>query len=373
MRVVSEWTMLCFSAISEQEIESALSETKNTFCNSTTVADKPANLEQCVKALKIAVNTLAKIKKDGKRALNKDQNIDLKKKILDAYKELTQLQDYSGSDKAQRCLEFARKWGNGVNIPDTIQPQPPPPPPPPQQQQPQPQPQPQSQPQPQPQPESEQQPQPSDRECGQSDNASISSADSDNLPNEFYQATMAPKPGGIHIHDEDDPVENTHGPKETGVNVPRTEVFNGKPSDPSPSDSVNPREQQEKNPGELADCAPRTAHPSIGQENVDSGIVKANERPKRDLLNRHSDAAPSGLNVPFPGIVPIPRPQPIPQDLDLYNDPQHQPFGPGLNVPFPGIVPIPRPQPIPQDLDLYNDPQHQPFGPGIRTSSDPDF
>ena len=101
--------MLCFG-ISEQEIESALSNTKTAFCTSITVADKPASLEQCVKALKIAVGTLAKIRKDGKRALNKDDNIDLKKEIVDAYKELTRLQDYSGPDKAQKCFEFAGKW-----------------------------------------------------------------------------------------------------------------------------------------------------------------------------------------------------------------------------------------------------------------------
>jgi hypothetical protein len=56
--------MLCFG-ISEQEIESALSSTKTAFCISITVADKPANLEQCVTALKVAVDTLARIRKDG--------------------------------------------------------------------------------------------------------------------------------------------------------------------------------------------------------------------------------------------------------------------------------------------------------------------
>jgi len=101
--------MLCFS-ISEQAIEDVLNKTKAAFCNSTTVADKSANLEQCVKALKVAVDALAKIKKDGKRALNKDQNINLRKEIVDAYMELTQLQSYSGPDKAQKCFEFAAKW-----------------------------------------------------------------------------------------------------------------------------------------------------------------------------------------------------------------------------------------------------------------------
>jgi len=101
--------MLCFS-ISEQEIEIALGNTMVAFCNSTTVADKPASLEQCVYALKIAVDTLTKVKKDGKRALNKAQNIDLKNAIEDAYKELAQLQVHFGSDKAQKCFQVARKW-----------------------------------------------------------------------------------------------------------------------------------------------------------------------------------------------------------------------------------------------------------------------
>jgi len=100
---------MCFS-ISEQEIEDALSNAKAAFSHGTTIGDKPANLEQCVKALKIAVDTLTKVKKNGKRTLNKDQNINLMKEILDVYIELTQLQSYSGPDKAQKCFEFAAKW-----------------------------------------------------------------------------------------------------------------------------------------------------------------------------------------------------------------------------------------------------------------------
>jgi hypothetical protein len=53
--------MLCFS-ISEQE-KDTLGNIKAAFCNSTAVADEPTNLEQCVHALKIAVDTLAKVKK----------------------------------------------------------------------------------------------------------------------------------------------------------------------------------------------------------------------------------------------------------------------------------------------------------------------
>jgi hypothetical protein len=100
---------MCFG-ISEQEIEAALGNTKVAFCNSTAVADAPANLEQCVKALKTAVDTLTKIKKDGKRALNKHQNLNLKKAIEEAYTDLRRLQGYAGPDKAQKCFEFAAKW-----------------------------------------------------------------------------------------------------------------------------------------------------------------------------------------------------------------------------------------------------------------------
>jgi LAS superfamily LD-carboxypeptidase LdcB len=106
--------MLCLST-SEQEIEDALGNMKATFCNNAAVTDETANREQCVKALKTAVETLAKIKKDGKRTLNKDENIDLKKEIVDAYKELTRLQGYSGLDKAQKCFEFAEKWRYETN------------------------------------------------------------------------------------------------------------------------------------------------------------------------------------------------------------------------------------------------------------------
>jgi len=116
--------MLCLR-ISEQEIEIALGNTKVAFCNSTAVADEPANLEQCVRALKIAVNRLTKIKKDGKRALNKDQNLNLKKAIEEAYMELTQLQVYFGLDKAQKCFQLAGKWryicGPNQSITDSIE------------------------------------------------------------------------------------------------------------------------------------------------------------------------------------------------------------------------------------------------------------
>jgi len=98
---------MCFPSYTAEQIQNALNDTKTAFCNSIT-ADKPANLEQCADALKVAVGTLAKLKK--KRALNKAQNSTLKEEIEDAYQELTQLQGHSGSDKAQKCLELARKW-----------------------------------------------------------------------------------------------------------------------------------------------------------------------------------------------------------------------------------------------------------------------
>ena len=95
--------MLCLG-ISGQEIENALIKAKTTF---STAADRP---ERCVNALEVAVNTLAKVRKNGKRTLNKAKNLSLKKEFEDAYNELKQLQEYSGSDKIPKCLEVARKW-----------------------------------------------------------------------------------------------------------------------------------------------------------------------------------------------------------------------------------------------------------------------
>ncbi|KAF9362249.1 hypothetical protein BGX34_006532 [Mortierella sp. NVP85] len=85
---------------------------------------------------------------------------------------------------------------------------------------------------------------------------------------------MAPTSGGTPNYAEEDQVGNTPGPKEAGLNVPQVEVFNGKSNDPSPSHSANPREQPEKNRGELADCAPRTAL-SIEELHNSSAIVPA--------------------------------------------------------------------------------------------------
>ncbi|KAF9346163.1 hypothetical protein BGX34_004137 [Mortierella sp. NVP85] len=201
--------MLCFG-ISEQEIESALSNTKATFCNSTAVADKPANLEQCVKALKIAVDTLAKIKKKGRRVLNKDENIDLKKETVDAYKDLTQLQRYSGPDKAQKCFKFAEKWRSV-------------------------------------------------------DSASLSSGGSHSIPDEFYQPKPSSASSSSDKHDEENPNRSTFGPSEIALNVPCITESNGDPNNGDLSHPVRPRRQYVKHTGRFADAAPRTVHPSIRQ------------------------------------------------------------------------------------------------------------
>ncbi|KAF9349592.1 ESCRT-0 subunit protein hse1 [Mortierella sp. NVP85] len=138
--------MPCLS-ISEHGIEIALGHTKDAFCNSTVVADEPANLEQCVKALKITVDRLTKIKKYGKRALNNDQNLKLKEAVEEAYMELTQLQAYFGPDKAQSRKSV--------------------------------------------------------------DTASISSGGTHSIPDQFYQADEASISGGIDILEEENSVGNT--------------------------------------------------------------------------------------------------------------------------------------------------------------------
>jgi hypothetical protein len=63
--------MFCFGTISERDIEDALDKTKAAFYNSITVADKPASLEQCVSALKVAVDTLTRCKRTGSGLLTK--------------------------------------------------------------------------------------------------------------------------------------------------------------------------------------------------------------------------------------------------------------------------------------------------------------
>ncbi|KAK3823447.1 MAG: hypothetical protein J3Q66DRAFT_143193 [Benniella sp.] len=249
--------MMCFS-ISEQEIEIALVNTKATFCNSTAVADAPVNPEQCIRALKIAVDTLAKIKKDGKRVLNKDQNIGLKEVVEEAYVELRRLQVYYGPDKAQKCFEVAVKWRGVVYIPDLKQPPlppsptPPPPSPPP----------PSPPPSPPPTPAPQQQPQPPVHDSRRSvDSASLSSRGTHSIPDQFYQADVASRSGGIDIYEEEYSVENTPGSSKVDLDV----LWIDEPNE----DQARPREQYVKHTGCFADAAPRTEH-STGD--VDEGL-----------------------------------------------------------------------------------------------------
>ncbi|KAF9352633.1 hypothetical protein BGX34_012060 [Mortierella sp. NVP85] len=237
---------MCFG-ISEQEIEDALSNTKAAFGHGITVGNKPANLEQCVKALNIAVDTLSKVKRDGKRTLNKDQNINLQKEVLDVYIELTQLQSYSGPDKAQKCFEFAAKWRNGMNVPGPIQPQP--------------------------------QPQPAVHESERSvDNASVSSGGSLSIPDRFYQASLASRSDGIDSHDEDNSNWDTHSSSKDALNVSRIEEPNDCPSDRILSQPARPRENYEKHTGCFADAAPRTAISDVEMDYLDSSMAQTKER-----------------------------------------------------------------------------------------------
>ncbi|KAK3823323.1 MAG: hypothetical protein J3Q66DRAFT_140811 [Benniella sp.] len=250
---------MCFG-ISEQEIEDALSNAKAAFGHGTTVGDKPANLEQCVRALKIAVDTLSKVRKDGKRTLNKDENINLQKEILDAYIELTQLQSYSGPDKAQKCFEFAAKWRNGVNVPGPIQPQ----------------------------------PQPAVHGSGRSvDNASVSSGGSLSIPDQFYQASLASKSSGIDSHDEDNSNWDTHISSKVALNVSSIEEPNNYSSDQILSHSARQREKYEKHTGCFADAAPRTALSDIELDYLDSSI----QAKKRDQDDRNVATVSSSIRI----------------------------------------------------------------------------
>ncbi|KAF9349593.1 hypothetical protein BGX34_001714 [Mortierella sp. NVP85] len=219
--------MLCFG-ISEQEIEIALVNTKDAFCNNTAVADEPTNPEQCIRALKTAVDTLTKIKKDGKRALNKDQNIGLKKVVEEAYVELTRLQVYYGPDKAQKCLKSLEDGGVKY-IPEPKQP--PPPPPPPQQQQ---------------------QQLPVHQSRRSVDSASLSSGGTHSIPDQFYQADVASRSGGIDIYEEKFSVGNT--PESSKVDLDVLHI------DEPKEDQGRPREHYVKHTGCFADAAPRTEH-----------------------------------------------------------------------------------------------------------------
>ncbi|KAF9357770.1 protein kinase, AMP-activated, alpha 2 catalytic subunit [Mortierella sp. NVP85] len=240
---------MCFG-ISEQEIEDALSNAKAAFSHGTTVGDKPANLEQCVKALNIAVDTLSKVRKDGKRTLNKDQNINLQKEVLDVYIELTQLQSYSGPGKAQKCFEFAAKWRNGMSVPGPIQPQP--------------------------------QPQPAVHGTGRFvDNASVSSGGSLSIPDQFYQAGSASKSSEIDSHDEDNSNWDTRISSRMALNVSSIHEPDGYPGDRTSSHPAKPREKYEKHTGCFADAAPRTAISDIERDYLDSS-TQTKERDQDD-------------------------------------------------------------------------------------------
>jgi hypothetical protein len=200
------------------------------------------------------------VQKNGKRALNKAQNLNLKYVVEEAYKELTQLQDYSGSDKEQRCFDLAGKWRyvtdqsinnpldprkrhvgfsnsayaqsfvfrNGVSAPDPTHPPP-----------------------------------PAVHESGRSaDNASISSEGSQSIPDQFYETSMASKSGGIDTHDEENPAGDTPGSSKIALNVPHID-------EPDGDGRSHPSEQYEKHDGRFADAAPKSAPLTIGQKYLD--------------------------------------------------------------------------------------------------------
>ncbi|KAK3823446.1 MAG: hypothetical protein J3Q66DRAFT_437795 [Benniella sp.] len=252
--------MLCLR-ISEQEIEIALGNTKVAFCNSTAVADEPADLEQCVKALKIAVDMLAKIKKDGKRALNKDQNLNLKKAVEEAYMELTQLQVYFGPDKVQKCFQVAGKWRNGVPIPGPIQPPP--------------------------------QQTPVHESRSSVDSASLSSGGTHSIPDQFYQADVGSSSGDIDIHGEENPAGISPGSSRVDLDVSGIDEPN--------EEQGRPREQYVKHTGCFADAAPRTEHST---EDIDDGMpgtstgVEGNRvgPVKDDILNPETSEAASAIS-----------------------------------------------------------------------------
>ncbi|KAK3818735.1 MAG: hypothetical protein J3Q66DRAFT_177161 [Benniella sp.] len=230
--------MLLCLGISGQEIEDALIKAKTTF---STVTDRPP--EQCVNALEVAVNTLAKVGKKGKRALNKAKNLGLKKEFEDAYNELRRLQEYSGSDKIQKCLEVAGKWRNGVSTPDPIQIQP---------------------------------PVHGNRRSIDSA-ASISSGGSHSIPDQFYQASIGSRPSGIGSHDEEisDDV-NTPGSSRVDLNVPHIE---GPDDDRRLSHPAKPKKQYQKHTGCFADAAPRAAPSNMEEvEYPDPGKAQTKKR-----------------------------------------------------------------------------------------------
>ncbi|KAK3823117.1 MAG: DEK C terminal domain-containing protein [Benniella sp.] len=238
--------MLCLG-ISDREIENVLSKTKVAFSNITPGTDASANLEQYVKALKIAVDTLTRMKKDGKRALNKAQNFNLKKEVEDVYKELTDLQEYSGPDKVQKCFRVAGKWRNGVDVLEPTHPQ----------------------------------PQPPVYEGRTSiDNESISSGGSDSIPDEFYQVDIPS--GSEDTFDEEDFTGDTSGYNENTLNLLRIDEFDDGQSDQCLSHPSTQRERYEKHTGRFADAAPRLALSNIEMEYPEPSILQTKEHHKDD-------------------------------------------------------------------------------------------
>jgi len=107
---------MCCCCPSIELILEALDQAKHRFYKDTKQAhdeqtkDLVVAQTQCDKALKDAISTLSNMQKNKKRALKKKKNLNLKNGIETAYRQLTQLQLYSGSDKILRCFEFAMEW-----------------------------------------------------------------------------------------------------------------------------------------------------------------------------------------------------------------------------------------------------------------------
>ncbi|KAF9349827.1 hypothetical protein BGX34_001592 [Mortierella sp. NVP85] len=157
--------------------------------------------------------------------------------------ELTQLQSYSGPDKAQKCFELARKWRGVVGIPESKQPPTPPPPPPP----------------------------PPVHDSRKSvDSVSLSSEGTHSIPDQFYPADEASRSCDIDIYEEENSVGNTPGSSKVDLKVPGIDEPN--------EDQGRPRENYVKHTGCFADAAPRMAHSTKEIE------MNQSEQPEDDEL-----------------------------------------------------------------------------------------
>ncbi|KAF9363938.1 hypothetical protein BGX34_002953 [Mortierella sp. NVP85] len=107
---------MCCCCPSIELIIDALDQAKHRFYKDTKQAHDEQSKDlvvaqtQCDSALRDAISTLSNMQKNKKRALKKKKNLNLKNGIEAAYKQLTQLQLYSGYDKILRCFEFAIEW-----------------------------------------------------------------------------------------------------------------------------------------------------------------------------------------------------------------------------------------------------------------------